>query len=359
MEKPLMPNAKEPSYGVKLFIDDDDQYLSFLAQPANRSGYVLNTYRKPNASYIILHRATCRHVQGEPSRGKQWTSGDYLKIWGATIADLTSWTSANLQCVPTPCGACRPAVDKAVPSTLPKTKDELADVQTDLTRGDAVSSAVGAEEDRTVLLPVAKDVVFDPQDNSQAIIEPRMIENEGARFGVIFTSLSAAKNFGQSEEFRRIEVKMEHAINFLIGLMQSQDNMRGIVIDPGSESEQFLSRDAIQATCVSNDAIQTEDILVFGPLSEAVPENLLQVISKELVAQGVAEARAMRFVLINMREIWCIAIPITSRLKLATIWHGITSRLMQAVGPKIPTPDIVLTEISDNSMYYEMGTSLV
>jgi len=93
------------------FVDEDEAYLAFLAEPSHCSGFVLNTYRKPNAGYLALHKATCHTVQGTPASGSKWTSGLYCKIWAATTSEMTEWIRENLGGTPTPCGTCKPSLD--------------------------------------------------------------------------------------------------------------------------------------------------------------------------------------------------------------------------------------------------------
>lgn len=75
------------------FIDDDPGYLRWVSQ--NRDGYVVNAYRNPTPAYLMLHRATCRTITGNPTRGRQWT-GDYMKACGS-LAELRTWASQVVQ----------------------------------------------------------------------------------------------------------------------------------------------------------------------------------------------------------------------------------------------------------------------
>lgn len=51
---------------VDEFIHDDAGYLRWIA--AHSDGFVLNTYRRPNASYLRLHRASYGLISGTPAR---------------------------------------------------------------------------------------------------------------------------------------------------------------------------------------------------------------------------------------------------------------------------------------------------
>lgn len=105
-----LSSPDEPD-SVRFFVGDDVAYLAYLAEPANRSGYVLNSTRKPSAAYVMMHRATCRHIQGVPSAGKKWTTGDYSKLWAATSESLCDWVRTVLGCDPIPCKVCKPTIE--------------------------------------------------------------------------------------------------------------------------------------------------------------------------------------------------------------------------------------------------------
>jgi hypothetical protein len=84
------------------FVDEDDAYLRWVA--AHPEGFVLNTNRSPRADYLMLHRATCHTISGEPARGSQWTR-DYMKVCGSR-EDLYEWARRTAGGVPTECSMC-------------------------------------------------------------------------------------------------------------------------------------------------------------------------------------------------------------------------------------------------------------
>jgi hypothetical protein len=86
------------------FCDDDEGYIQWVE--ANAHGYVLNTFRKPAAHYLILHRATCGTITGIPARGAEWTR-DYIKICSTDRADLDRWAMDITGGTPTPCQLCK------------------------------------------------------------------------------------------------------------------------------------------------------------------------------------------------------------------------------------------------------------
>lgn len=73
----------------------------------NPGGFVVNSYRRPAAGYLVLHIATCRTTSGEPSRGRLWTK-DYIKTCSTLRADLERWASAEVGGHLTPCALCEP-----------------------------------------------------------------------------------------------------------------------------------------------------------------------------------------------------------------------------------------------------------
>jgi hypothetical protein len=95
--------------GVAEFVDKDAEYLNWIE--SHPEGFVVNTTRFPTANYLKLHRASCRTISGEPSRGIQWTI-DYRKACSSDVGPLENWarrkTGGELQ----PCGLCKPIRDR-------------------------------------------------------------------------------------------------------------------------------------------------------------------------------------------------------------------------------------------------------
>lgn len=88
---------------VEIYRDDDEGYLAWLS--AHRSGFVLNVARRPRPTYAILHRATCRTINGTPPRGGPWT-GPYIKICSDDDLQIAAWTGRVLGTAPKRCGVC-------------------------------------------------------------------------------------------------------------------------------------------------------------------------------------------------------------------------------------------------------------
>jgi hypothetical protein len=84
------------------FMDDDKGYVSWRAE--HPEGFVLNCERPPRPSYLILHRATCRTINGKP--GRRWTA-TYQKVCADTLAEISTW--AGQLGPPSGCGICAPS----------------------------------------------------------------------------------------------------------------------------------------------------------------------------------------------------------------------------------------------------------
>lgn len=94
-----------PPKGVATFVDDDAGYLGWLSDWPE--GFVVNTARRPEANYVVLHRATCGTISSKPARGSQWTK-DYIKICSADLGALQEWARQATGGELRPCGSCRP-----------------------------------------------------------------------------------------------------------------------------------------------------------------------------------------------------------------------------------------------------------
>jgi hypothetical protein len=91
---------------VHIFEDDDAGYLAWIE--GHQHGFVVNTYRKPDRRYLILHRASCGTIRGIPARGKRWTTGDFIKACAETRVELDQWARQIAGGELHPCGLCRP-----------------------------------------------------------------------------------------------------------------------------------------------------------------------------------------------------------------------------------------------------------
>jgi hypothetical protein len=90
---------------IERFLRREEDYRRWLRTKA--SGYVLNCEPNPKASYLMLHRATCRTISGTPPRGSTWTE-TYMKVCADSTADLDQWANANTGGFPKRCTVCQP-----------------------------------------------------------------------------------------------------------------------------------------------------------------------------------------------------------------------------------------------------------
>jgi hypothetical protein len=61
---------------METFEDNDEEYLQRVDSHSN--GFVVNSYRQPEATYLKLHSARCGTIK-TPQR-TNWTIGTYIKI---------------------------------------------------------------------------------------------------------------------------------------------------------------------------------------------------------------------------------------------------------------------------------------
>ncbi len=91
---------------MRILEDDDAGYLTWVDR--NQHGFVVNTTRKPDPRYLILHRASCGTIRGKPARGERWTTGDFIKVCAERRAELDQWARQIAGGELHPCGLCRP-----------------------------------------------------------------------------------------------------------------------------------------------------------------------------------------------------------------------------------------------------------
>ena len=80
---------------VVVFDRDDEGYLERVDR--HPDGYIINSYRPPKASYLVLHRATCFFMTTVTTgRGRRspmpWTGNAYSKVCGTRTGDLIAWS---------------------------------------------------------------------------------------------------------------------------------------------------------------------------------------------------------------------------------------------------------------------------
>jgi hypothetical protein len=97
---------------AEVFRNEPD-YYRWLDQ--NPTGFVVNSRRVPTPDYLVLHRATCRHIR-EPYRETEsggFTERDYIKVCANNLESLRDWAAANGRpdrSFSLECSHCRPGV---------------------------------------------------------------------------------------------------------------------------------------------------------------------------------------------------------------------------------------------------------
>lgn len=86
---------------IVMFKDDDDGFFEW--QEANLSGQFINTERKPNPNYLVLHNSGCPHFKGADT--VRWTK-DYVKICSTDRAALEEWANETVGGEITLCRTC-------------------------------------------------------------------------------------------------------------------------------------------------------------------------------------------------------------------------------------------------------------
>src|SRR4051812_48959940 len=97
------------------FVNDDRGYLRWVV--VNPSGFVVNSNRVPASNYLILHRATCKHITN-PER-TNWTTTGYIKTCSTDLAALDNWADRTTGGVLSPCGHCKPVEQVTKDQELP------------------------------------------------------------------------------------------------------------------------------------------------------------------------------------------------------------------------------------------------
>ncbi len=90
-----------------IFIDDEKEYLSWLAR--HPEGFVVNSYKKPLHSYLMLHRATCKMINLK--KGNHTTHA-YIKTCSQDKKKLEIWAKIEIKGDLSICKHCNPQYGK-------------------------------------------------------------------------------------------------------------------------------------------------------------------------------------------------------------------------------------------------------
>jgi putative restriction endonuclease len=99
-----MPCDSDTDGSLVHFVDDEDGYFRWLR--TNGEGFVVNTYRKPSAKYLVLHLTTCFHISDTLT--DNYTTKQYSKICSTKRFVLNKCTQQHFQRRPDLCEVCSP-----------------------------------------------------------------------------------------------------------------------------------------------------------------------------------------------------------------------------------------------------------
>ena len=87
------------------FWSDDEGFLAWLW--SHQDGYVVNCERRPKASYLKLHRVSCRSA---PPRERDLLDEPLHEgLREASANTLDAWANSRTSAVPDRCPTCKPS----------------------------------------------------------------------------------------------------------------------------------------------------------------------------------------------------------------------------------------------------------
>jgi len=89
---------------MKIFRDDEAGYRNWIDM--NPNGFVVNSYKKPKAEYLVLHKADCGSISSE--KIDNYTTKGYIKICANDLDELTSWAKEHVNGRLRSCQMCKP-----------------------------------------------------------------------------------------------------------------------------------------------------------------------------------------------------------------------------------------------------------
>ena len=89
-----------------VFLDEEGAYLAWLKR--HRSGFVLDSLRRPTRKQPTLHRATCEAIRKSATKKTHWTTGRRLKACSLDVDQLAAWANDEFGAEPAECERCEP-----------------------------------------------------------------------------------------------------------------------------------------------------------------------------------------------------------------------------------------------------------
>jgi hypothetical protein len=109
-----------------VFIDEERAYLYWVAH--HRAGYVLDCFRKPSKSRLVLHRAACAEIKASTNKHTHWTTGRHMKACSLDVEPLKVWATEQAGAQPQLCANCMATTDSPggqAPSRLSHLEKEV------------------------------------------------------------------------------------------------------------------------------------------------------------------------------------------------------------------------------------------
>jgi len=102
---------------MKVFDQDDKLYFIWIKD--NPSGFVVNTERRPNSRYFMLHKSYCQHISSyEGISDGAYTGRQYIKVCSNDISELKIWFSSHKPNFVDNFKECRTCNSMNIPSTI-------------------------------------------------------------------------------------------------------------------------------------------------------------------------------------------------------------------------------------------------
>ena len=89
---------------MEIFDDRENEYRAWLLN--NSDGYVVNSRKRIDKSYLILHRSTCGSISSE--KIQNYTTTSYFKICSVRVGELEKWAREMVNGTLKKCRLCKP-----------------------------------------------------------------------------------------------------------------------------------------------------------------------------------------------------------------------------------------------------------
>lgn len=133
---------------VTVFIDNDKEYFKWIDK--HPSGFIVNTRRRANSDYYVLHKANCFHISAFSSSVKgAYTERAYIKIGSVDLIKLTNWFKKNNTKFSGDfheCRSCNPRSSGDVLNPMILYPDDISNESVILTEGALMQATVNSYE---------------------------------------------------------------------------------------------------------------------------------------------------------------------------------------------------------------------